>query len=295
MRSLFLAASVLAAGLLLCVETALCANASPPLPDDFLEMPDFLSGNSVPLTKKERQALNLTRQWSGRGPEPVLSHSGKLTYVHGASMPTIIASPMQVCDVELQPGEQVNEVIVGDSARWMVDTGTAGDTTHLFIKPVDAGLETTAVVTTDRRVYHLRLVSQRSGHTPYVGFVYADSMRSGFTRKKAALEEEKSRRTTMVEGRPVDISSLNFGYEVKGKASWKPVRVFDDGEKIFIHLPRKLSEMPVLLARRRGENVMVNYRTDDGNMVVDGVFDDISLLLGVGRHREEVKIIRKES
>lgn len=295
MRSLFLAASVLAAGLLLCAETALCANASPPLPDDFLEMPDFLSGNSVPLTKKERQALNLTRQWSGRGPEPVLSHSGKLTYVHGASMPTIIASPMQVCDVELQPGEQVNEVIVGDSARWMVDTGTAGDTTHLFIKPVDAGLETTAVITTDRRVYHLRLVSQRSGHTPYVGFVYADSMRSGFTRKKAALEEEKSRRTTMVEGRPVDISSLNFGYEVKGKASWKPVRVFDDGEKIFIHLPRKLSEMPVLLARRRGENVMVNYRTDDGNMVVDGVFDDISLLLGVGRHREEVKIIRKES
>ena len=151
--------------------------AAPQLPPDFLNLPDFLSNDTVPLTQREKKALNLTRAWAGRGPAPVLSHSGKLVYVHGASLPTILASPMQVCDVELQPGEKVNEVIVGDSARWMVETGSAGETTHLFIKPVDAGLETTAVVTTDRRVYHLRLVSQRTGHTPYVGFVYADSMK----------------------------------------------------------------------------------------------------------------------
>ena len=144
---------------------------APPLPSDFLNAPDFLGPDTVPLSRRERDALRLTRDWSGRGPMPVLSSSGKLIYVHGASQPTILASPMQVCDVELQPGEKVNEVIVGDSARWMVETGNAGNVAHLFIKPVDAGLETSAVITTDRRVYHLRLVSQRSGHTPYVGFV----------------------------------------------------------------------------------------------------------------------------
>lgn len=269
------------------------AQQAPPLPDDFFSLPEYLGQDTVPLSQKERKALNLSRDWSGRGPAPVLSQGGKLVYVHGASMPTILASPMQVCDVELEPGEEVNDVVVGDSARWMVDTGTSGDTTHLFIKPVDAGLETTAVVTTDRRVYHLRLVSQKSGHTPYVGFVYADSIKtraSGKSSKKA----EKERKAHMAESPGVDMSGLNFGYEVKGKASWKPVRVFDDGRQTFIHLPPKISEMPVLLARRKGENVLVNYRSDNGNLVVDGLFDELALLLGVGRNREEVRIIRKE-
>lgn len=269
-------------------------SAAPPLPPGFLDMPDFLSNDSVPLTKKERNALNLTREWSGRGPAPVLSNSGRLTYVHGATLPTILASPMQVCDVELQAGEKVNEVIVGDSARWMVETGTAGDTVHLFIKPVDAGLETTAVVTTDRRVYHLRLVSQRTGHTPYVGFVYADAMKVQLAEKKAAKEQEAYRNTARIDGKDVDISGLNFNYDVKGKASWKPERVFDDGQKIYIHLPRKTSEMPVLLARKRGENIMVNYRVDGKTLEVDGIFDEIALLLGVGSKREEIRIVRKD-
>lgn len=267
---------------------------APSLPADFLNTPpDFLNNDAVPLSQREHKALNLTRDWAGRGPAPVLSHAGKLVYVHGASLPTILASPMQVCDVELQPGEKVNEVIVGDSARWMVETGTAGDTTHLFVKPVDAGLETTAIVTTDRRVYHLRLISQRTGHTPYVGFVYADAMKLQIAGKKAAKDQEKQRNTATIDGKDVDISGLNFNFEVKGKASWKPERVFDDGQKIYIYLPRSSTEMPVLLARKGGENVLVNYRVDGKQLVVDGLFDDLSLLLGVGSRKEEVRIRRK--
>lgn len=263
-----------------------------PLPPSFYD--GFLGPDTVPLTAKEHRALNLTRDWAGRGPAPVLSQSGKLVYVHGASLPTILASPMQVCDVELQAGEKVNEVIVGDSARWMVESGTAGSTTHLFIKPVDAGLETTAVVTTDRRVYHLRLVSQRSGHTPYVGFVYADEMKMRLSEQRNAQEKEKVWNTTTVNGKAVDINSLNFNYNVKGSASWKPQRVFDDGTKIYIHLPEKIAEMPVLLAKKGKENVLVNYRTDKNTMIVDGIFDELALLLGVGRSREEIRISRRE-
>lgn len=88
-------------GALVMIATALsasmAAHAATPggdVPPELLNVPDFLSQDVVPLTKQERQALGLSRQWSGRGPAPVLSHSGKLTYVHGASLPTIIASPM---------------------------------------------------------------------------------------------------------------------------------------------------------------------------------------------------------
>ena len=141
-------------------------------------MPDYISDKPVKLTAKERKALELAQDWAAKSVTPSRDGNGRVLYVHGASLPTVIASPFQVCDVELQPGETLNEVVVGDSARWLVDVSKSGsgenETVHLLIKPVDAGLETSAVVTTNRRVYHLRLVSERSGHTPYVGFTYQE-------------------------------------------------------------------------------------------------------------------------
>ena len=163
----------------LCASTALAAHDIPPgypPPLDGMNASqsvqeiDYISPKVVPLTPKERKALSLSDDWARQNVDPVLSGGGKVVYVHGASLPTIVATPMQVSDVELEAGEVVNEIVVGDSARWMVESGSAGSgpdaRVHLFIKPVDAGLESSTVITTNRRVYHLRLVSQRKGHTP---------------------------------------------------------------------------------------------------------------------------------
>lgn len=262
-------------------------------------VPDYLGQDTVPLSRGEQQALRLSRDWTGRGPAPVLSFAGKLIYVHGASMPTILASPMQVCDIELQKGEKVHEVVVGDSARWMVETGATGsgpdETVHLFIKPVDAGLETSAVVTTDRRVYHLRLLSRRSGHTPYVGFTYSDQLKIELAEKKAAEARANQWNSTKIDGESVDLSNLNFAYTVKGKAPWKPERVYDDGRQTFIQFPKNTStgEMPVLLVRNGSKDILVNYRVKDRAMVVDGLFNKISLILGVGSGQQEVLITRE--
>jgi type IV secretion system protein VirB9 len=259
---------------------------------------DYLSPKVVPLTPQERAALNLSSDWSRRTVSPLLADGGKVVFVHGASLPTIVAAPMQVCDVELQAGETVNEIVVGDSARWMVESGTAGNgsgsTTHLFIKPVDAGLESSAVVTTDRRVYHLRLVSQRAGHTPYLGFLYSDELRQQAARKRTREEKEREWASTDLDDRNVDLSALNFNYEVRGKASWKPERVYDDGRQTFIRLPEKSAsgEMPVLLVRKGGQDVLVNYRVKDSAMIVDGLFERIALIIGVGGDQEKIEIVR---
>lgn len=205
---------------------------------------------------------------------------------------------MQVCDVELQAGETVNEIVVGDSARWLVVAGSTGNssgaTVHLFIKPVDAGLESSAVVTTDRRVYHLRLVSQRSGHTPYVGFIYSDDLRQQTAQRRAREARDRDWASTSLDGKAVDLSALNFGYEVKGKAAWKPERVYDDGQQTFIRLPEKSrsGEMPVLLVRKGGKDVLVNYRVKDQAMIVEGLFERIALVIGVGSDQEKVEIVR---
>ena len=259
---------------------------------------DYMNPVVVPLNEREKRALQLSRDWSRKNVDPVLSGGGKVVYVHGASLPTIIGTPMQVCDVELEQGEMVNEIVVGDSARWMVDSGTAGSgpgaTVHLFIKPVDSGLESSAVVTTDRRVYHLRLVSQRSGHTPYVGFLYSDALRRQGAARQAQQAKEREWDSTTVDGKQADLSTLNFNYEVKGKASWKPERVYDDGQQTFIRLPEKTrsGEMPVLLVRKGKQDVLVNYRVKDSAMIVDGLFERIALIIGVGGDQEKVEVIR---
>lgn len=259
---------------------------------------DFISPDAVELTDKERKALQLSGEWARRNIDPVLTPGGKILYVHGAAMPTIVAVPYQVSVIELEQGESIREIIVGDSARWLVDTGSSGSgaakTEYVFVKPVDAGLETSCVVTTDRRVYLLRFVSQRKGHTPYVGFAYNDSMKqrqAWRTEQQARAEQWQS---TEIDGVRADLSALNFHYEVKGKAKWKPERVYDDGRQIFIRLPDSSgsTEMPVLLVRKGGNDVIVNYRVKDKAIIVDGIFDHIALILGVGGDQEKVEIKR---
>jgi len=270
---------------------------SGPLPP----MPDYISDKPVKLTAKERKALELAQDWAAKSVTPSRDGNGRVLYVHGASLPTVIASPFQVCDVELQPGETLNEVVVGDSARWLVDVSKSGsgenETVHLLIKPVDAGLETSAVVTTSRRVYHLRLVSQRTGHTPYVGFTYQEDHVRHFKEQADKDAREKLWRTASVGGRDMDLSKLHFGYGLKGRASWKPTQVYDDGRQTFIRLPESTAtgEMPILLVRKASGNVLVNYRVKERTMVMDGLFDRVLLIVGVGSDQEKIEITREKS
>ena len=259
---------------------------------------EYLSPDTVPLTAKEKRVLDLVRQWSGTGKGGARSsfmQGGQLVYVHGADggIPVVIAAPLQVVDVELEPGEMVNEIVVGDSARWQVESGTAGASTHLFIKPVDVGLESSAVVTTDRRVYHLRLVSRKNDFTPYIGFVYADDLIRQVAANQAQQQrQQKWKSTADQSGAVTDLSKLNFEYDVSGSAAWKPERVYDDGRKMYIQLPSSTGsgEMPALLVKKGQKDVLVNYRVKGLTMEVDGLFPHLALVVGVGNAQELVEI-----
>ncbi|WP_460033478.1 P-type conjugative transfer protein TrbG [Megalodesulfovibrio paquesii] len=253
------------------------------------------------MSPKEKKALSLVHSHAAQGPAPFQDGSGRLVFVHGASVPTIVTAPLHVCDVELQPGEALHEVVVGDSARWLMDVAKAGTgdnaTVHLLVKPVDAGLETSAVVTTSRRVYHLRLVSQRQedgGFMPYVGFAYRDDHIRRFAEQQAREEKQRHWQTTPA---GADLGALNFGYVVKGKASWKPAQVYDDGRQTFIRLPEAVASagIPVLLVREADADVLVNYRVKDRTIIMDGVFPRVVLVSGVGSQQKKVEIRREDS
>ena len=109
-----------------------------------------------------------------------------------SSEPSIICAVLQVCDVALEPGEQVNNINVGDP-RWTVEPAITGfgasEVQHLIIKPQDVGLDTSLVVTTNRRTYHLRLRSHRTKFMPYVTFIYPTD---DATKKWDAIKERQT-------------------------------------------------------------------------------------------------------
>ena len=158
----------------------------------------YFTNPELKLNAQEREALAIAKKWkagnSTQGIKPVAGADGVIRFLYGATQPSIVCAVLQVCDVELQPGEQVNSIHLGDTARWTVEPAVTGhggnEVQHLIIKPMDSGLETSLMVTTDRRTYHLRLRSHRTEYMPRVAFTYPDeamakweAMRQGASQK----------------------------------------------------------------------------------------------------------------
>ena len=86
--------------------------------------------------------------------------------------PKIVCAVQDACDIALQDGEKVNAIKVGNTALWDVHTILSGSTEHLIIKPLAVDTETSMVIATNRRVYHLFLQSPRPDSMPFVSFSY---------------------------------------------------------------------------------------------------------------------------
>ncbi len=277
----------------------------------------YFNPNNPTLTPQERDGLAISQQWldrSATGIRPVAGAEGAVVFLFGATEPSIVCAVLQICDVQLQPGEQVNSINVGDSARWLIEPAVSGsgptEAQHLIIKPMDVGLSTSLVVTTDRRTYHMRLISHRTDFMPRVAFQYPDDVAAKWAALKARNAIVRNEQTVAVPGsatgeRPAAeyLSNLNFGYSVRGKARWKPVRVFNDGVKTIIEMPRVMqqTEAPSLLVIRKGgsasnakDTSIVNYRVQGDRYIVDQVFDQAVLVAGVGKRQDRVTITREQ-
>ena len=266
----------------------------------------YFSKNNPTLTPQEKAAVAIAHKWrnnSATGIKPVAGADGSIRFLFGAQQPSIVCAVLQVCDVELQAGEQVNSIHLGDTARWTVEPAITGsgpaEVQHLIIKPMDVGLETSLIVTTNRRTYHLRLRSHRTEFMPRVAFTYTEDAMAKWDAIKTREEKEKQSRTIPQTGEY--LGDLNFAYDVSGSAAWKPVRVYNDGTKTIIQMPSTMqqTEAPTLLVVRKDggvftdeETVMVNYRVQGDRYIVDTVFDKAVLIAGVGSSQDRVTITR---
>jgi type IV secretion system protein VirB9 len=266
----------------------------------------YFSSQNPTLTPQEKAAIAIAQKWqaaSATGIKPVSGTDGSIRYLFGAQEPSIVCAVLQVCDVELQAGEQVNSIHLGDTARWTVEPAITGsgpaEIQHLIIKPMDVGLETSLIVTTNRRTYHFRLRSHRTQFMPRVAFTYTEDARVKWDALKTREGKEKQERTLPQTGEY--LGDLNFAYSVDGSVACKPVRVYNDGQKTIIQMPAAMAqtEAPTLLVVRKDgglftddETVLVNYRIQGDRYIVDTIFDKALLIAGVGSGQDRVVITR---
>jgi len=266
----------------------------------------YFSNQNPDLTPQEKAAIAIAHKWqaaSARGIKPVPGADGTIKFLFGAQQPSIVCAVLQVCDVELQAGEQVNSLHVGDTARWTVDPAITGsgpsEVLHLIIKPMDVGLDTSLVVTTNRRTYHFRLRSHRTEFMPRVAFTYPEDAVAKWDALKSHEVKEKHERTIPQTGEY--LGDLNFAYDVDGAAPWKPVRVYNDGVKTIIQMPSTMAqtEAPTLLVVLKDgdlftddETVIVNYRVQGDRYIVDTIFEKAILIAGVGSSQDRVTITK---
>ncbi|HDX6242850.1 TPA: TrbG/VirB9 family P-type conjugative transfer protein, partial [Campylobacter fetus subsp. venerealis] len=77
---------------------------------------------------------------------------------------------------------------------------------------------------------------------------------------------------------------LDFGYTIEGKSDLKPLRVYNNGIKTYIQMPKnmKFYEAPSLMILDKNNNKeIVNYRLKFDTFIVDRLFSKAILISGV--------------
>jgi P-type conjugative transfer protein TrbG len=228
--------------------------------------------------------------------QPTAAGFVSATQVYPYSEGTIFqayASPGLVTDITLQPGENLIAVASGDTARWVIGDTTSGSgetkQTHLLVKPFSAGLTTNLVITTDRRAYHVRLVSTSGTALSSMRWTYPQDELLALRRKAEAAQAA----APVASGLAVD--QLNFNYAISGdRPAWRPLRVFDDGVKTYVEFPASLANgeaPPLFVVGTDGKAALVNYRLRARFYVVDRIFDAAELRLGL-KKQQVVRIDR---
>ncbi len=232
---------------------------------------------------KNRIVVERTSLLATQSPHKVKVQGGNTVFNYSPSaLYEITASVDHVTDIALKVGETLTTPpTAGDTVRWHLSVMKSGDgsksQTHIVVKPLDEELETNLIITTDQNVYHIKL---RSGdfHIPSVSWNYPADTKALIDQ---ALKKEQSQEATI---RP---DQLCFNYNIDGKDyDWKPIRVFDDGQKTFIQMKKnfRVTEAPVLfLLDESSEPMIVNYRVKGDLYIVDRLIEHAELRVGVNK------------
>jgi len=215
-------------------------------------------------------------------------------YAEGA-LYQLYTSPGRVTVIALQPGEELVTVSAGDTVRWIVGDTASGSGADLrvnvLVKPTRVGLKTNLVITTNRRTYLLELSSTPQAWMASVSWDYPKDRMLALQKQAREAQASAPVETGMT------LEQIRFRYAISGDApSWKPLRAFDDGEKVYIQFPGGIAQgelPPLFVIGSQGDGQLVNYRFRAPYYVVDRLFGAAELRLG-GLNGERAQVVRIE-
>lgn len=197
-----------------------------------------------------------------------------------------------VSDVALRKGESITYIGAGDTKRWLIDQASVDGTTHLYIKPLAAGIQTNMIVNTDTHSYRLYLVSVTENYTPIIQFSFPEDsslqqqLHKPLPWKDSAEKEyfdlymEKDKT-----GSGYVPKTINRNYAVTRhghvEAAMYPSEIFDDGTRTYIKIkPSNTYDLPVLYNIKDNRIELVNYRIKNNCIIADRVFTKARLFFG---------------
>jgi type IV secretion system protein VirB9 len=281
--------------------------ADPPKPVEIVEVPKLLP---LPGQLKPVSAVTVTVAETG-DPQDRVKHANQTARVEPSrqnylnatqvwpyspdALYQVYAAPEKITDISLETGEEITSVSAGDTVRWVVGDTTSGagasQRVHILVKPTRTDLKTNLVINSNRRTYHLELTATSDTWMASVSWQYPlDQL--------AVLRSTNSHAEVVA---PVTdgiaIDRLNFRYEITGASpSWRPLRAFDDGNKVYVQFPAGIGqgEMPPLFIVGNGDKPeLVNYRVRSPYYIVDRLFKIAELRLG-GKDTQIVRISRTD-
>lgn len=293
--------------------TAAPVNGQDKIPK-YMPPPIPLLSHNRPMRPVERRAVSAAAKWTRAVVPPTMGIDGRQHFNGSVGEPYIVCAPLHVCDIALSPGEIVNPPLENGDPRWIVNPGISGSgfnrVTHLFIKPTDAGLNSNLIVSTNKRVLSLRLVSRTGAYMPLVQIdeeptvsqnvawsAYQSAIGGGGSGGFGAGE-------TACDQAPSTPPS-EFKIE-RVSVAWLPVQVYavstPNGPKTCIQFPASIgsSDLPTLLLLGNDggwfsgpSEQIVNYRYVKGRFELDRLIDRAVLVSGVGSSQDKAEITRR--
>ncbi len=181
-------------------------------------------------------------------------------------------------------GEMIENVAVGDSAKWQITPNKRANL--LFVKPLEADARTNMTVVTDRHTYFFDLVASQKAKPVYLlRFTYPAEERLAAEKareeRQLALNElEQDLLTGDPASAPADPAMLNFDWARKGDAEVMPARIYDDGNSTFLIWPAKSAIPAILVENDQGAEGPVNYAVRGDTIVIGEVPARITLRSG---------------
>jgi type IV secretion system protein VirB9 len=267
-----------------------------PMPAQMKPLPDMIEAKPSPEPSDETVRVSRANAQARIAPtrEGYVNAIQVWPYTDGA-LYQVYAAPERVTVISLQPGEELVTVAAGDTVRWIVvdtSSGAGGDLrVNVLVKPIRSGLKTNLVITTSRRTYLLELTSTDKAWMASVSWDYPKD-------KMLALQRQAQ---TAQASAPVDtglsLEKIRFRYAISGSnPPWKPMRAFDDGEKVYIQFPPGIAQgelPPLFVIGAQGDGQLVNYRFRSPYYIVDRLFGAAELRLG-GDKADVVRIERTD-